>query len=90
MNLPFQANSHLSSEVHLMLFHRSEYTEVPLEPFSVVVLNEVLNHSNQTGSVSEAYPIIPLAFQNSPKAFHRSVINAFGNSGHTLSHTGFG
>ena len=67
-----------------MLFHRSEYTKVPLEPFGIVVLNEILNHSNQAGHVGEAFSVIPFPLQNSPESFHWSVINAFGYSGHTL------
>ena len=73
-----------------MLFHRSKYAEVPLEPFGVVVLNEILNHSNQADPVSKAYPVIPFPLQDSPESFHGSVVNAFGNSGHTLDHSGFG
>ena len=73
-----------------MLFHRSEYAKVPLEPFGIVILNEILNHSNQAGPVGEAFSIIPLSFQDAPESFHWPVINAFGNSGHTLSHAGFG
>ena len=90
INLPSWANSHLSSEVHLMFFHGSKYTKITLEPFGVVVLNEILNHSNQAGPVREAYSVIPLAFQNSPESFHRSVINALCDPGHTLDHSGFG
>ena len=73
-----------------MLFHRSEYTEVPLEPFGVVVLNEILNHGYQTGSVGKAYSVISFSLQDSPETFHRPVINALGNSGHTLGHASFG
>ena len=73
-----------------MLFHRSEYAKVPLEPFGIVVLNKILNHSNQAGPVGEAFSVIPLSFQDAPESFHWSVINAFGNSGHALGHTGFG
>ena len=72
-----------------MLFHRSEYAKVPLEPFGIVILNEILNHSNQAGPVGEAFSVIPLSFQDAPESFHRPVINAFGNPGHTLSHTSF-
>ncbi len=90
INLPSRASFHLSSEVHLMLFHRSKYSKITLESFGVVVLNKILNHSDQTGSVSEAFPVIPFSFQDSPESFHRSVINAFGDPGHALYHAGFG
>ena len=73
-----------------MLFHRSKYTKVPLEPFGVVVLNEILNHSNQAGPDSKALPVIPFPLQDAPETLHRSVINALGDSGHTLGHAGFG
>ena len=90
INLPSRANSHLSSEVSLMLFHRSEYAKVPLEPFGVVILNKIFNHGDQACSIGETLPVIPFSLQNSPESFHRSVINAFDDPGHTLGHTGFG
>ena len=73
-----------------MLFHRSKYAEVPLEPFGVVVTNEIFNHSNQAGSISEAFPVIPFSLQDTPESFHGSVINTLGDPGHTLDHSGFG
>ena len=73
-----------------MLFHRSEYAEIPLEPFGVVILNEILNHGNQAGPIGEAFSVIPFPLQNSPESFHRTVINTLGYSGHALRHTGFG
>ena len=73
-----------------MLFHRSEHTKIPLEPFGVVILNEILNHRYKAASVSEAYPVIPLSLQDTPEAFHWAIINAFSNSGHALGHAGFG
>ena len=73
-----------------MLFHRSEYAEIPLEPFGIVVLNKIFNHSNQTGSVSEAFSVIPFPLQNSPESFHWTVINTLGYSGHALRHPGLG
>ena len=72
-----------------MLFHRSEYTKVPLESFGVVVLNKIFNHVDQVHSIGEAYPVIPFSLQDTPESFHRSVINTPGNSGHALSHPGF-
>lgn len=35
----------------------------------------------------EFVPVILLAFQDTPKAFHRSVINAASHSGHALLHS---
>ena len=90
INLPSWAKSYLSSEVHFMLFHRSEYAKVPLESFGVVVLNKILNHGNQVCPVSESYSIVPFAFQDSPESFHWSVINTLSDPGHTLRHTGLG
>ena len=90
MNLPSRANFHLSSEVLLMFFHRSEYAKVPLEPFGIVVLNKVFNHGNQACSIGETFPVISFSFQNSPESFHGPVINTLGNSGHALGHSGFG
>lgn len=31
--------------------------------------------------------VIPLPLQNTPKTFHRTIVNALANAGHTLSHT---
>ena len=90
INLPTRTNSHLSSEVHLMLFHWSENTKVSLEPFGVVVKNEILNHRYKARPVSESYSIVPFAFQDSPEPFHRTVIYTLGNSGHTLCYASFG
>ena len=73
-----------------MFFHRGTYAEIPLKPFSVVVLNEILNHGDQAGSVSKAHSVILFSFQDSPKPFHWPVINTFGYSGHALGHSGFG
>ena len=89
MNLPSQANSHLSSKVHLMLFHGSKYAKVPLKSFGVVVMNEIFNHIDQAHSVGKAYPVIPFSLEDAPESFHWSVINAFGDSGHTLGHSCF-
>ena len=43
-----------------MLFHESEYAKATLEPFGVVVLNEILNHGNQACPVGKSYSIVPL------------------------------
>ena len=72
-----------------MLFHRSEYTKVPLEPFGVVVLNEFINHGNKTDFVREAFSVIPFSLQDTPESLHWAIINAFGNPGHTLGHASF-
>ena len=72
-----------------MLFHRSKYAEIPLEPFGVVVVDEILNHSNQAGFIGESYFVISFTLQDAPEAFHRTVINAFGHSGHALGHSSF-
>ena len=55
----------------------------------VVVINIIRNHLNQRISTGKAFPIISFSLKNSPKAFHRTVINAFGNTRHALYHTGF-
>ena len=72
-----------------MLFHRSEYAEIPLEPFGVVVLNEFINHGNKTDFVREAFSVIPFSLQDTPESLHWAIINAFGNPGHTLGHASF-
>ena len=73
-----------------MLFHRSEYAEISLEPFGIVVLYEFINHDDKTDFVREAFSVIPFSLQDSPESFHWTVINTLGNPGHALDHAGLG
>ena len=73
-----------------MLFHRSKYTKVPLEPLGVVVTNEFFNHGDQAYSIGEAFSVVPFPFQNSPESLHWTVINTLGDPGHALDHAGLG
>ena len=73
-----------------MLFHRSEYAEISLEPFGIVVLNEFINHGDKTDFVREAFSVIPFSLQDSPESFHWTVINTLGDPGHALDHAGLG
>ena len=49
-----------------MLFHRGVHTKVSLEPFGVVVVDEILNHSNQAGFIGESYSVISFTLQDAP------------------------
>ena len=46
------------------------------------------NRGNELFSACKSMPIIALTLQDSPEAFHRAVVNAAANTGHTLCHPG--
>lgn len=54
----------------------------------VVVAYVILNHIDQLFLAGEALAVIAFALQDTPKAFHWSVVDALGYTGHTLRHTG--
>ena len=54
----------------------------------VVVVNIAFNRGNELFSACKSMPIIALTLQDSPEAFHRAVVNAAANTGHTLCHPG--
>ena len=47
----------------------------------------VLNRLNELSLTGEPSAVIALPFQNTPKAFHRTVINAMCYTRHTLRHS---
>ena len=73
-------------EITFVLFHRCQNTQVALYPAVVVVSDVILNHLYKLLAACKTLAIIPFSFENAPEAFHRAVINALGNSGHTLLH----
>ena len=42
------------------------------------------NHFYESTSISESFSIVSLSLQNSPKAFHWSIVDTFSNSRHAL------
>ena len=73
-------------EIILVLLHRCQHPQVALYPAVVVVGYVVLNHGNKFFSTRESSSVVPFPFQDAPESLHRTVINALGNSGHTLLH----
>lgn len=48
----------------------------------------VSDHLDEVPLAGEPSAVIALPLQNPPEALHRAVINAVGNAGHTLRHSG--
>lgn len=71
-----------------MLFHRRQDAKIALDTVKVVIGNVSLNHCIQLLLRGEASAIVTLAFQDSPEALHRAVVDAVRNAGHALSHAG--
>ena len=75
-------------KVRLVLLHWSQYSESSLVPFVVVVMDVVLDHSNEFFTASKSLAVISLTLEYSPEAFHRTVVYALGYPGHALCHAG--
>ena len=71
-----------------MLFHRCQNTEISLNPSGIVVADITADHADQLLLVCETVSVIPFPLENAPEALHGPVIDAMGDSGHTLCHTG--
>lgn len=71
-----------------MSLHGSLDEQPVLVTAVVVVVNIAFNRGNELFSACKSMPIIALTLQDSPEAFHRAVVNAAANTGHTLCHPG--
>lgn len=71
-----------------MSLHGSLDEQTVLVTAVVVVVNIAFNRGNELFSACKRMPIIALTLQDSPEAFHRAVVNAAANTGHTLCHPG--
>ena len=71
-----------------MLFHWRQETQIALYPSGIVIMDIVFNHPDEIPLAVEPSAVIALPLQNAPEALHRAVINAMGNTGHTLRHSG--
>ena len=71
-----------------MSLHGSLDEQPVLVTAVVVVVNIAFNRGNELFSACKSMPIIALTLQDSPEAFHRAVVNAAANMGHTLCHPG--
>ena len=70
-----------------MLLKWREDAQVALHSSGVVILNVACDHLGKFLLAGKTPAVIALSFQNAPEAFHRAVINAVGNTGHTLRHS---
>ena len=71
-----------------MSLHGSLDEQSVLVTAVVVAVNIVFNRGNVLFLACKSMPIIALTLQDSPEAFHRAVVNAAANTGHTLRHSG--
>lgn len=70
-----------------MLFHWRQDAQIALHPSGIVVTDIVFNHLDEIPLAGEPSAVIALPLQDPPEALHRAVINAVGNTGHTLRHS---
>jgi hypothetical protein len=70
-----------------VLFHWRQDTQIALHPSGVVITDIVFNHLDEVHLTGEPSAVVALPLQNPPEAFHRAIINAVGNTGHTLRHS---
>ena len=78
-----------SQRIAVVLLHRCKNAQVALYAAVVVIGYVVLNHLHKLLTACKTLTVISLSFQDTPKAFHRSVVNTLGDSGHTLLHLCF-
>jgi len=72
--------------IAVVLLHRCQNAQVALYPAVVVVDDIIFNHLHKLLTARKSSAVVPLTLENTPKAFHRAVVNTLGYSGHTLSH----
>ena len=77
---------YLGGQAKPVLFPRSQNAQIVLNPLGVVVDNIILNHLNKRFPGSKVAAIVTFALENTPKAFHWTVVNAVGHARHTLYH----
>ena len=70
-----------------MLFHWRQDTQIALHPSGIVITDIVFNHLDEVPLAGEPSAVIALPLQNPPEALHRAIINAVGNTRHTLRHS---
>ena len=71
-----------------MLFHGCQNAQISLYATAIIVINVGVNHIHKFLLTGETSPIVAFPFQNPPESLHGAVINAVGNAGHTLRHSG--
>jgi len=68
---------------------RRQAVKIMLTATRVVIIYEVIDRLYQLLFALKLPEVIHLTFEDSPEAFHRSVVNAASNSRHALCHSGF-
>ena len=71
-----------------MKFHRRHAFEPELVASVVVEIEVALNSGNQFLAGSKLLEVVHFGFQNSPEAFHGTVVDTSADTGHTLTHIG--
>lgn len=72
-----------------MLFKGGEDPQIALHTSIVVVADVIGDHLDQFPLAGKAFPIVALTLQNAPESLHGAVVNALGDTRHTLCHPGF-
>lgn len=54
----------------------------------VVIVDVVCNHRDEVTPACKCVPVVAFSFKDTPESFHRAIVNATSNTGHTLRHTG--
>ena len=69
-----------------VLFHGRQNAQISLYTTIIVVRNVGMNHIHKFFLAGETPPIVSLPFQYPTESLHGTIINAVGNTGHTLRH----
>ena len=72
-----------------MLFHWRKDAKITLYTAVIVVVDVIFNHIYQLFFAGIALAVIAFSLQDTPESFHWPIVNALGNTGHALLHTGF-
>lgn len=72
-----------------MLLKGREDTQIALHSSIVVIADVMGDHLDQLLLAGKALAVVALALQNAPEPLHRTVIDAFGYTGHALCHSSF-
>jgi len=72
-----------------MFFKRRQDSQITLHAPGIVIANKIFNHLNEFLLAGETSAIITFTLQNTPKPFHRPVVNAVRHTGHALHHARF-
>ena len=71
-----------------MLLHWRKDTEITLYSSCVVIVNVVMDHLCEFLLAGKTVSVITFPFENAPKSFHRTIVNAMRHARHALRHSG--